>query len=287
MPQSNLLFWWRCAEGHDWQAKPNNRAAGNLTGCPYCAGQRATADNNLTVIAPALAAEWHPDRNPCDPEEVAPHSNRLYWWMCSRGHEWRTTPNNRLGRGSDCPACADAWTLPVFRAWLSGQLDVNSAAWEPVLRAAGILYSRSMARVVAEGIIRDLLHPEEIAAFAAGTLNIDLNHLLAHPSMRDVALHRPVLADTHRREVMERDGGRCQLCGTDELPEIDHFYPVCLGGDNDPSNYWVLCRTCNGSKSGAPPTAAMIECWLASGRELPWQLVDEGRAVTAPERLAA
>ena len=31
-------IWWRCAEGHSWQAAVSSRVAGK--GCPYCAGRK-------------------------------------------------------------------------------------------------------------------------------------------------------------------------------------------------------------------------------------------------------
>lgn len=71
-----------------------------------------------------------------------------------------------------------------------------------------------------------------------------------------------------RLYVIERDGGRCQVCkcrvvsGQSLHPraaEIDHIIPVSLWpkgvrGVNDPANLRLLCRTCNATKSnGAAP----------------------------------
>jgi hypothetical protein len=53
--------WWLCPEGHSWQALIHNRIRGS--GCPYCAGKRATPTNNLAAKSPALAAQWHPTGN--------------------------------------------------------------------------------------------------------------------------------------------------------------------------------------------------------------------------------
>ena len=54
-----------------------------------------------------------------------------------------------------------------------------------------------------------------------------------------------------RYEILKRAGGRCELCGVshDEVPlDVDHIVPRAKGGDNDPSNLQVLCRTCNAQK---------------------------------------
>lgn len=54
--------------------------------------------------------------------------------------------------------------------------------------------------------------------------------------------------------VMERDGHRCQECGTTEDLTIDHkLVPWSEGGSStDPSNLQVLCRKHNSSKGTHP-----------------------------------
>ena len=48
-----------------------------------------------------------------------------------------------------------------------------------------------------------------------------------------------------RREVLERDGYRCQRCGKAGRLEIDHIQPVQAGGSDDPENLRALCRGCH------------------------------------------
>jgi len=104
VPGCNKRAWWLCREGHEWEALISNRNVGS--GCPYCAGQRATAENCLQVARPDLAREWHPRKNgPVSPKNVQPGSNKKIWWLCGKGHEWKTTVAHRsAGRG--CPYCA-------------------------------------------------------------------------------------------------------------------------------------------------------------------------------------
>ena len=84
---SGKRAWWICDKGHEWQAVVNNRRRGN--GCPYCASQGATQNNNLQVRNPDLAREWHPTRNgSLLPKEVRPKSGKKVYWLCSKGHEW-------------------------------------------------------------------------------------------------------------------------------------------------------------------------------------------------------
>ena len=55
-------IWWRCAEGHSWQAAVSSRVAGK--GCPYCAGRKVMPGfNDLAAADPELAAQWDYGRN--------------------------------------------------------------------------------------------------------------------------------------------------------------------------------------------------------------------------------
>ena len=54
--------WWRCAKGHQWRALISSRANG--ADCPVCAGKVVVpGENDLASQFPAVAAQWHPDRN--------------------------------------------------------------------------------------------------------------------------------------------------------------------------------------------------------------------------------
>lgn len=61
---------------------------------------------------------------------------------------------------------------------------------------------------------------------------------------------RKSLSASVRRQVMERDGYRCQWpgCGTWIDLAVDHIIPVAKGGTNDPGNLQTLCRPHNSEK---------------------------------------
>jgi superfamily II DNA or RNA helicase len=109
---SHKRYWWRCPEtpDHEWQATVHDRTAvGRGTGCPYCAGKRASANNSLAALFPQVAAQWHPTRNgDLTPDRVVAGSQTLYWWKCPEApdHEWQTSPSNRTRNASGCPCCA-------------------------------------------------------------------------------------------------------------------------------------------------------------------------------------
>ena len=101
---SNKTVWWKCGNGHEWQATIAHRNRGR--GCPYCSGRYAVkGKNDLQTINPTLANEWnHEKNNGLSPMEVMPNSNKKVWWKCKKGHEWQATINNR-SNGNSCPIC--------------------------------------------------------------------------------------------------------------------------------------------------------------------------------------
>ena len=52
-----------------------------------------------------------------------------------------------------------------------------------------------------------------------------------------------------RREVLDRDGWRCQKCGKAGRLEVDHKTPLYRGGSNDLDNLQALCRRCHLDKT--------------------------------------
>lgn len=48
-----------------------------------------------------------------------------------------------------------------------------------------------------------------------------------------------------RDAVLERDGNRCQMCGSTEHLEIHHIMPRHRGGADHPYNLVVLCAACH------------------------------------------
>ena len=54
-----------------------------------------------------LMKEWDYGKNKdLDPEKLTYGSNRRVWWECNKcRYNWKTTINNRIGLGNNCPAC--------------------------------------------------------------------------------------------------------------------------------------------------------------------------------------
>jgi hypothetical protein len=102
---STKQVWWRCSEGHEYQHSVNQRTS-RVKICPYCSGYRIGQGNSFADKYPAIAAEFHPTLNgDYKPEQLAPNSKTKIWFVCPRGHEYKTDLNNRTAGGTGCPTC--------------------------------------------------------------------------------------------------------------------------------------------------------------------------------------
>ena len=110
-PGSHKLAWWQCGQGHEWQAQIKSRVEG--AGCPICTNRVVIPGlNDLSILAPELAEQWHPDKNGnLLASQVSVGSTRKVWWRCDRGHEWQAAVYSRTaGRG--CPVCTGKMVVP-------------------------------------------------------------------------------------------------------------------------------------------------------------------------------
>lgn len=126
---SKQKVWWRCKNGHRWQAMVYTRTSG--TGCPVCTGRVAQAgENDLATLHPDLALQWHPTKNgSLTPKQVVSGSHRMVWWICDKGHEWRAQIKSRVS-GCGCPVCANRQIQPSEND-LASQLPALAAQWHP------------------------------------------------------------------------------------------------------------------------------------------------------------
>ena len=105
--RSNKKVWWRCSNGHSWQATVDNRALGS--NCPYCSKRKVLkGDNDLKTTHPDLAREWDYEANkPLRPDEVTAISIRRVGWICAKcGHKWITRIRDRTLKRTGCAKCA-------------------------------------------------------------------------------------------------------------------------------------------------------------------------------------
>jgi hypothetical protein len=116
VPGSGKKVWWRCPAAYDhvWEAPVNKVVDSRNHGhraCPFCAGRRVCATNNLAARYPEIAKLWHPNKNRIQPSAVLPNSNRIVWWLCLNGHEFKSAPFRLLRSqqqltNKGCPYCS-------------------------------------------------------------------------------------------------------------------------------------------------------------------------------------
>lgn len=108
--------WWVCENKHEWEAKICNRTKSHRpTGCPYCTSQKVlTGINDLKTLFPAIAKEWHPEKNLLKADQVFGRTNQKVWWLGICKHEWDMRISDRTLKGDNCPYCSGKRVLLGF-----------------------------------------------------------------------------------------------------------------------------------------------------------------------------
>lgn len=94
-------------------------------------------------------------------------------------------------------------------------------------------------------------HREEISAYNEAYKTTNPEALRRKKRKRRARLANVESDDYTRREIYDRDGGRCRQCETEvsfDQFHIDHIVPITLEGPDVRSNVQVLCPTCNRKK---------------------------------------
>lgn len=80
----------------------------------YSSYRKVIQSNSLAQRQPMIAKQWHPTKNGAlTPEMFPARSNARVWWMCQKGHEWQSTPNDRVA-GYGCPYCSNQKVLAGY-----------------------------------------------------------------------------------------------------------------------------------------------------------------------------
>jgi DNA-directed RNA polymerase subunit RPC12/RpoP len=83
----------------------------NGRGCPVCSNRKVVKGiNDLATMSPMLAKEWNFAKNVEDISKISTGSPKSVWWICEKGHEWKSTVNAR-SRGSSCPYCGGRFAI--------------------------------------------------------------------------------------------------------------------------------------------------------------------------------
>ena len=104
---SHKKVWWVCEKEHNWETSIRDRFNKGY-GCPYCSNRLVSPENNLFVLFPNIAKEWHPYKNkPLKPDQVIAGTHKKVWWKCTKGHQWEASVASRSGRGQGCGECSN------------------------------------------------------------------------------------------------------------------------------------------------------------------------------------
>lgn len=98
---SSPKYWWRCANGHSFEATPNNRYA-NKTACPVCMNRLIIVGvNDLATTHPDIALELqgHPEL-----PTITASTEKQMVFTCAKGHRFARRVIDRV-EGKGCPDC--------------------------------------------------------------------------------------------------------------------------------------------------------------------------------------
>ena len=104
---SHRKVWWLCPECAEAYNTSISSRTSLGTGCPVCHNRTAVqGKNDLATTHPEIAKEWnYIKNNGLLPTNLVAGSNKRFWWICKKGHEWQANVVSRTsGRG--CPVCA-------------------------------------------------------------------------------------------------------------------------------------------------------------------------------------
>lgn len=134
-------------------------------------------------------------------------------------------------------------------AGISGRVLVLNQSYEPlsvcsVQKAVILLYLRK-ADIVVE-------HPSRCIHTVSSTYPFPSVIRLAH--YRRVSFRQVLLS---RKNILRRDGHRCQYCGGTTAPlTVDHVVPRARGGTDTWENLVTACLPCNNRKRDHTPERA-------------------------------
>ena len=104
LAKSNKNFYWICPVGHSYSCSVASRTD-NQQGCPECK-ENELIKSSIGSLHPEIAAQWNNNKNgDTDVYHVLPKSQKKYWWICDKGHEWQAIVASRTD-GTGCPICS-------------------------------------------------------------------------------------------------------------------------------------------------------------------------------------
>ena len=93
--------------------------------------KKSYEDKSLEKQYPQIAKLWNYDKNKgLKPEHVLPNSNKVVWWKCEKGHEWKAMIESvTQSKSTGCPYCSNKRVLIGFNDLLTTNPEVV-AEWD-------------------------------------------------------------------------------------------------------------------------------------------------------------
>lgn len=109
LPGTEKKVWWICEKGHSWKTLIYLRTGPYKSKCPVCQRRAVIPETSLYANNITLANLWDYSRNNLSPKEVAPHSNKNFFWKCEKGHIWEDSPSylQTISEDKYCPICGN------------------------------------------------------------------------------------------------------------------------------------------------------------------------------------
>ncbi|MBA66248.1 MAG: HNH endonuclease [Candidatus Marinimicrobia bacterium] len=120
-------------------------------------------------------------------------------------------------------------------------------------------YSPMMICTAKRAICMQILNKVDILAnykekVSSPSIKINLPSVI---KVRDFIRYDNLSVDLNRKNIISRDGGVCQYCGSIALPlTIDHVLPKGRGGQDSWDNLVAACKPCNQKKGYRTPEEA-------------------------------
>lgn len=114
IPQySKREFYWKCTKcGKSWKSLPTQKKYPLCVKCTKEISVKVKQQNAIKKkgsfgeLYPQWASEWNVEKNNgVAPYDVLSSTNRKFYFTCKCGHEYKTSPYERIRRHSGCPKC--------------------------------------------------------------------------------------------------------------------------------------------------------------------------------------
>ena len=235
---STSKIWLRCLAnvGHkDYDIVCNNFF--RTHNCPYCAGKRPSNTNNALLMYPELKELWS-DKNEKSPEEYTYGSNKNVWLKCSnhKHEDFQREIGNIKANGLSCPKCVEESIIRYedLTGQRFGKLVVTGIDREGSDRAMR-WFCDCDCGTKHKSILASHLKAGKIISCGCVWLGLSdwdkqrIGNRVKKNATKEMSENHKIRNSTKyacwRRDVLNKDGYKCVLCGSDHRNEVHHIYP--------------------------------------------------------------